>query len=215
MSEALKWIGGTSVVAVVLLGSAVIAGNALEAEDAPARVAAAAPAPVTVVRARAPKPAPEPFVIKRILRIDGPIKYGEWHWNEDGAPADGPLVVTVDLEARVLSVFRDGYEIGAAAVLLGTNDHPTPTGVFPILTKERHNISEKYGNAPMPWTLRLTWDGVAIHGGSTVERGYASHGCIGTPDAFVSKLYAIASKGDRVIITDGKRAEVGTPLAAL
>ena len=163
----------------------------------------------------APAPSPEPFVIKRILPIDGPIRYGEWHWNEEGVPAEGPLVITVDLEARVLSVFRDGYEIGAAAVLLGTDDHPTPTGVFPILSKERHNVSEKYGNAPMPWTLRLTHDGVAIHGGSTVERGWASHGCIGTPDGFVSKLYAIASKGDRVIITDGKRAEVGTPLAAL
>ena len=220
MSEAVKWIGGTTVVAVVLLASAVIAGNALEAQvsSSPQAVEQPAPEPSPVALqapAPAPAPSPEPFVIKRILPIDGPIRYGEWHWNEDGAPAEGPLVITVDLEARVLSVFRDGYEIGAAAVLLGTDEHPTPTGIFPILTKERHNVSEKYGNAPMPWTLRLTWDGVAIHGGSTVERGYASHGCIGTPDAFVSKLYAIASKGDRVIITRGKKAELGTPLAAL
>ena len=220
MSEAVKWIGGTTVVAVVLLASAVIAGNALEAQvsSSPQAVEQPAPEPSPVALqapAPAPAPSPEPFVIKRILPIDGPIRYGEWHWNEDGAPAEGPLVITVDLEARVLSVFRDGYEIGAAAVLLGTDEHPTPTGIFPILTKERHNMSEKYGNAPMPWTLRLTWDGVAIHGGSRVERGYASHGCIGTPDAFVSKLYAIASKGDRVIITRGKKAELGTPLAAL
>ena len=216
MSEAVKWIGGTSVVAVVLLASAVIAGNALEARDAaPAKAVeapAAAPAPEVVETA---PPAPEPFVIKRILPIEGPIRYGEWHWNEEGAPADGPLVMTVDLEARVLSVFRGGYEIGAAAVLLGTDEHPTPTGVFPILSKERHNVSEIYGNAAMPWTLRLTRDGVAIHGGSTVEPGWASHGCIGTPDAFVSKLFAIAKAGDRVIITDGKKASVGTPLAAL
>ena len=216
MSEAVKWIGGTTVVAVVLLASAVIAGHALEAQDAPPVAAIEAPAPAPEpIAMPAPAPSPEPFVIKRILPIDGPIRYGEWHWNEEGVPAEGPLVITVDLEARVLSVFRDGYEIGAAAVLLGTDDHPTPTGVFPILSKERHNVSEKYGNAPMPWTLRLTHDGVAIHGGSTVERGWASHGCIGTPDAFVSKLFAIASKGDRVIITDGKRAQVGTPLAAL
>ncbi len=219
MSEAMKWIGGTSVVAVVLLGSAVIAGNSLEAEvGAPAqRVELAAPEPAPITKAAVEKPAakPEPFVIRRILPIDGPIRYGEWHWNEDGAPAEGRIVVTVDLEARVLSVFRGGYEIGAAAVLLGTDQHPTPTGVFPILSKERHNVSEKYGNAPMPWTLRLTHDGVAIHGGSTVERGYASHGCIGTPDEFVSKLFAIASKGDTVIITNGKKADIGTPLAAL
>jgi lipoprotein-anchoring transpeptidase ErfK/SrfK len=222
MNEALKWIGGTSLVAVVLLGSAVIAGNALVAEDGepaarveltaarPAAAVAEAPAPVP-----AAVPSPEPFVIKRILPIEGPIRYGEWHWDEDGAPATGPLVITIDLEARVMSVFRDGYEIGATAVLLGTDEHPTPTGVFPILAKERWNVSEIYGDAPMPWTMRLTNDGVAIHGGSVVEPGWASHGCLGTPDAFVAKLFANAKTGDRVIITRGKRAELGTPLAAL
>ena len=227
MSEALKWIGGTSVVAVVLLGGAVIAGNMREAQEAaptaaaaveaetPAATPAAAPSPRAEPVAAAPAAAPAPFVIKSILPIEGAIRYGEWHWDESNAPATGPLVVTVDLDARVLSVFRDGHEIGAAAVLLGTDEHPTPVGVFPILSKERHNVSEKYGDAPMPWTLRLTHDGVAIHGGSTVERGWASHGCIGTPDAFVSKLFAIARTGDRVIITRGRRADVGTPLAAL
>lgn len=218
MNEALKWIGGTTVVAVVLLGSAVIAGNALVAEEgepaARIELPVAEPA-AAVAEAPAPAPSPEPFVIRRILPIDGPIRYGEWHWDEDGAPAAGPLVITIDLEARVMSVFRDGYEIGATAVLLGTDEHPTPVGVFPILAKERHNVSEIYGNAPMPWTMRLTHDGVAIHGGSIVEPGWASHGCIGTPDAFVSKLFAIAETGDRVIITRGKRAEIGTPLAAL
>jgi|GEM_PF-247043 len=155
--------------------------------------------------------AENPFVIKRVLPIEGPIRYGEWHWDDEGVP-DGPLVMTVDLQARVISVFRDGYEIGAAAALLGTERHPTPTGVFPILTKERHNVSEKYNNAPMPWTLRLTWDGIAIHGGSEVELGYASHGCIGVPDEFVSRLYDIAQIGDVVIITDGVRTGVGGSL---
>lgn len=217
MNQAMKWIGGSTVVAVVLLGSLVVAGRALEAQDtAPeARLAETTEPAPSVTAAAAPEaaPSPEPFTIKRILPIEGPIKYGEWRWDESGAPAEGPLVVTVDLEARVMSVFRDGYEIGATAVLLGTDEHPTPLGIFPILSKERHNVSEKYGNAPMPWTLRLTHDGVAIHGGSTVELGWASHGCIGTPDEFVSRLFAIASVGDRVIITRGKKAEVGTPLA--
>lgn len=224
MSEAFKWIGGSTVVAVVLLGSAVIAGQAIEAQEtaphsersAPVQAVIEAPVAATPVVEATPAPEPEqPFVIKSILPIEGAIKYGEWHWDESRAPAEGPLVMTVDLEARVLSVFRGGHEIGAAAVLLGTDEHPTPTGVFPILTKERHNVSEKYGNAPMPWTLRLTWDGVAIHGGSTVENGYASHGCIGAPDPFVSKLFAIAGKGDKVIITRGRKAGLGTSLAAL
>ena len=217
MNAAVKWIGGSTVVAVVLLGSMVVAGRALEAHEVDPNswlTDTAEPAPaVTVAAAPAPAPAPEPFTIKRILPIDGAIKYGEWHWDESGAPATGPIVVTIDLEARVLSVFRDGYEIGATAVLLGTDEHPTPTGIFPILSKERHNVSEEYGDAPMPWTLRLTGDGVAIHGGAAVERGWASHGCIGTPNEFVSRLFAAAKVGDRVIITRGKKAEVGTPLA--
>ncbi len=148
------------------------------------------------------------FEIKRILPIEGPIKYGEWYWDDEGVPP-GKLVMTVDLEARVLSVFRDGYEIGATAVLLGTDDHPTPLGTFPILTKERHNVSEKYNNAPMPWTLRLTWDGIAIHGGSEIVNGYASHGCIAVPDAFAARLFDIARKGDKVVITRGRMIGLG------
>lgn len=142
------------------------------------------------------------FTVLRILDIPGPIKYGEWHWDDEGVP-DGPLTITVDLEARVMSVFRGGYEIGATAVLLGTDDHPTPSGVFPILTKERHNTSSIYDEAPMPWTLRLTWDGIAIHGGSEMENGNVSHGCVAAPDPFMDRLFAITAKGDKVIITDG------------
>ncbi|WPZ03084.1 L,D-transpeptidase family protein [Blastomonas marina] len=157
-----------------------------------------------------PEPvAPDPFVIKRVLPISGPIKYGEWHWDDEGVP-DGPLVITVDKQARVISVFRDGYEIGAAAVLLGTDEHPTPVGVFPILQKNKDHVSNLY-DAEMPYMMRLTWDGVAIHG-SLVENGYASHGCVGTPEEFAAKLFAIAKLGDKVVVTDGKRIGVGDPL---
>ncbi len=163
-----------------------------------------------------PAPAPaarvavsdEPFVVKSILPIEGTIRYGEWYWDESRAPATGELVMTVDLDARVISVFRDGHEIGTAVALLGTTSHPTPLGTFPILTKERDNVSEKYNNAPMPWTLRLTWDGIAIHG-SPVQNGYASHGCIGVPDPFAEKLFAIAKRGDRVVITRGQMIGIG------
>ncbi len=150
----------------------------------------------------------DPFVIKSILPIEGSIRYGDWFWDESAAPRTGKLVITVDLEARVISAFRDGHEIGTAVALLGTQSHPTPLGTFPILTKEKDNVSEKYFNAPMPHTLRLTWDGIAIHG-SPVMNGYASHGCIGVPDDFAAKLFAAAKRGDKVIITRGKMIGVG------
>jgi lipoprotein-anchoring transpeptidase ErfK/SrfK len=215
MSPAVKWIGGGTLGVLLGLASAVVADQALNAMIPPAKPpaarSAAAPAHLAAATAMAPGAKAEPFTIKRILPIDGPIKYGQWFWNDKGVPA-GPLVITVDLDARVLSVFRDGYEIGATAVLLGTDQYPTPLGTFPILSRERHNVSEKYGDAPMPWTLRLTSDGVAIHGGHAVALGWASHGCIGAPNDFMKKLFPVAGVGDKVIITRGKRAGLGDPL---
>jgi lipoprotein-anchoring transpeptidase ErfK/SrfK len=55
----------------------------------------------------------------------------------------------------------------------------------------------------------LTTDGVAIHGGSVVENGYASHGCIGVPDDIAKRLFAIAKKGDKIVITRGEQMTVG------
>lgn len=211
MTAILKWVGGTTF--VIALGIATLAyGVSSQAEpEAIAVPAAASIEPEGAILAKLEADARRPFTIRRVLPIEGPIKYGEWHWDDEGVP-EGPLLITVDLQARTISIFRDGYEIGAAAVMLGTDEHPTPTGTFPILTKERHNVSEKYGNAPMPWTLRLTWDGIAIHGGSEVENGYASHGCVAIPDPLAAKLFEIAQKGDKVIITDGKRIGVGDPI---
>ncbi|MFZ1741683.1 MAG: L,D-transpeptidase family protein, partial [Pontixanthobacter sp.] len=224
MNPMMKWIGGATAALVLAFGGMTLASDFMQAGNAEAAPSLEDSIPVDEaalagtqqanyvtqeVAQPVAKPAPkdERFVIKRVLPIDGPIKYGEWHWDEEGVP-DGPLVMTVDLDARVLSVFRGGYEIGATAVLLGTDKHPTPLGTFPILTKEKDNISEKYYNTPMPYTLRLTWDGVAIHG-AEVENGYASHGCVGTPNDFAAKLFAIAKKGDKVIITRGKRIGPG------
>lgn len=213
----IKWIAGSAAGAMALVGAILLAWNPpLPNPGATAASAASsgpASASVSTQESESPPataPRDGPFVVKRILPIDGPIKYGEWHWDEDGVP-DGPLVVTVDLEARVISVFRGGYEIGAAAVLLGTDEHPTPLGTFPILQKKRHNTSSIY-DADMPYTMRLTWDGISIHG-APVENGYASHGCIGTPNDFAAKLFAIIEKGDKVIVTRGKMVGVGDNLA--
>lgn len=199
---------------VAAVGGVVVAGAALISLDAPstpqpanAPVAAAKP---VAAPAPAPKPVDERFVIKRVLPITGPIKYGDWHWDEAGVP-DGPLVMTVDLEARVLSVFRGGYEIAATAVLLGTTEKPTPLGVFPINWKSADHHSRTYDNAPMPFTMNLTADGVAIHG-TKVENGYASHGCIGVPTPFAQKLFGIAKVGDKVYVTRGKQTGVGQSL---
>ena len=208
----------TGVAALVAAAALVLTVGRVEdggTGTAPAQIATKLPPdvqPTTAPAPLAPPPAKAhgPFVIKHILPIKGPIKYGEWHWDESAAPKEGELVVTVDLDARAISVFRDGYEIGAPAVLLGTQEKPTPTGVFPITQKKRHHVSNLY-DAEMPYMQRLTNDGISLHG-SQVEWGYASHGCIGMPEPFAAKVFAQTAVGDRVFITRGKMVGIGDSL---
>ncbi|WP_294280713.1 L,D-transpeptidase family protein [uncultured Sphingomonas sp.] len=165
-----------------------------------------AAAPPTPVAAPSPSPTPTPFVVRRILDLKKPLSHGDYVWDESGAP-DGPVVITVDLAAQVVSIFRDGYEIGTAAIIYGADNMPTPLGVFPILQKDADHVSNLY-DAPMPYMLRLTNDGVAIHA-SDVRYGNATHGCVGVPTGFARKLFAATRIGDRVIVTNGKRLSMG------
>ena len=211
MDSVTKWIVAALAAIAFGLAAAFATTSVLAASADPTPRAEAIPVDPAALSAKPEKAvakADDAFTIKRILPINGPIKYGEWHWDDANVP-DGPIVITVDLDARVLSVFKGGYEIGAAAVLLGTDEYPTPLGTFPIKHKQRHNVSEKYDDAPMPWSMFLTDDGVAIHGGSQVENGYASHGCIAGPDQFVEKIFAVTRPGDKVIITRGATMGLG------
>jgi hypothetical protein len=192
-------------------GTAVLAVAPNGAAKLPPPTSASSPAKPVSGGWRPRAAADERFVIKRILPIDGPIRYGDFHWDEaDVAP--GPLVITVDLDARVLSVFRGGYEIGATAVLLGTQDKPTPTGLFPITEKQVKHLSNLY-DAQMPYMQRLTNDGITIHA-TNVQNGYASHGCIGVPLAFAKKLFGVTAVGDKVYITRGKQVGLGDQIAS-
>ena len=151
-------------------------------------------------------PLSDTFVVKRILQIDEPFVHGYYKWDDEGVP-DGELVVTVDLKAESISVFRAGYEIGAAVITFGDSEKPTPTGVFPISQKSKDHVSNIYGS-PMPYMLRLTNDGVAIHA-SDVKWGWGTRGCIGVPMEFARRLFEQAELGDRVIVTNGKMLGMG------
>jgi len=143
--------------------------------------------------------------VKSLLDVPERMTYGQFVWNDRGVEP-GPVWVRVDLGSQVLSVFRSGHEIGTAVILYGTDGLPTPTGKFPILAKLKDHRSATYGDAPMPYTLRLTSDGVSIHG-SNVRWGFATHGCVGVPKAFAAKLFDAVSTGDEVLILSGKAAQ--------
>lgn len=135
--------------------------------------------------------------VRSLLETRGAMRFGDFSWSEEGVPP-GPVWVRVDLSKQLISVFRGEHEIGTAVILYGTDGKPTPTGNFPILARAVHHRSSLY-DAEMPYMLRLTHDGVAIHA-SAVQAGAATHGCIGVPEAFARHLYAAVRRGDPVAI---------------
>jgi hypothetical protein len=142
--------------------------------------------------------------IKSLLKVDHRMGYGDYVWRDKGIPV-GPVWVRVDLTSQLMSVFRAGHEIGTSVILYGATQKETPTGVFPILAKLKDHQSSTY-DAQMPYTLRLTGDGVSIHG-SDVRWGAATHGCIGVPVEFAHLLFDQVSKGSRVVILSGSTSK--------
>jgi lipoprotein-anchoring transpeptidase ErfK/SrfK len=148
-----------------------------------------------------------PADARSLLRVDHKMRYGEFVWNEHGVPA-GQLRIFIDLRTQLISVFRAGHEIGSAVVLYGADGYETPLGEHPIRGKARHYQSLAY-DAPMPFSLWLTEDGVAIHA-SEVRGGRATHGCIGVPPEFAELLFAAARVGDPVQVVRSADRSVAT-----
>ena len=137
---------------------------------------------------------------------------GQYVWEANGALA-GPLLLTINLTAQRIMVYRDGALIAASSISTGSAGRDTPTGVFTILEKKVTHRSSTYDNAPMPFMQRLTSKGIAIHAGDLP--GYpASHGCIRLPNEFAKLLYGVTELGTPVMITDDKEIAEQQRIAA-
>jgi hypothetical protein len=111
----------------------------------------------------------------------------------------GPLLAVVSLSKQRIRIYGSTGLLTQSPVSTGTVGHRTPAGVFSILQRSRFHRSNIYSNAPMPYMQRLTWSGVALHGG--VVPGYpASHGCIRLPHHFASELWRMTKLGTRVVV---------------
>jgi hypothetical protein len=127
-----------------------------------------------------------------------PMRAGQFVWTPENAP-DGPVLIHVDLSRQLVSVYRNGVRIGVSTTSSGRRGFETPAGVFTILQKNARHRSNLYNNAPMPYMLRLTWDGVALHGGYVPARP-VSHGCLRLPMAFARELFRITATGTTVVV---------------
>lgn len=156
------------------------------------------PAPVVV------PPVIKPPVIApaaKPARKKGPVdtlKPGQYVW----IPQDryeGPMKIVIVLDTQRVYVFQNDKLIGFSTISSGKKGKETPIGAFNILQKNIDHKSNLYSNAPMPYMLRLTWDGIALHGGYVP--GYpASHGCIRLPLPFAKSLFAVTQLDQEVVV---------------
>ncbi|EXI75680.1 MAG: L,D-transpeptidase catalytic domain protein [Candidatus Accumulibacter sp. SK-11] len=127
------------------------------------------------------------------------LRNGEFTWAPQLAPS-GPIVVLVSLEEQRAYTYRNGLLIGIASVSTGKPGYETPNGVFQTFLKDKDHHSTKYHNAAMPYTQKITQDGVALHAGGVP--GYPeSHGCVHLPSEFARLLFDAAPTGMTVVIS--------------
>jgi L,D-transpeptidase catalytic domain len=133
---------------------------------------------------------------------------------EATAPRDAgdPIMAIVSIKTQQVTFYdADGW-ILRAPVSTGTRGRETPAGVFAVLEKDKDHHSTLYDDASMPNMQRITWNGIALHGGPLP--GYAaSHGCVRMPYDFAEDLFDKTWIGMRVIISpiDAEPVEFSHP----
>src|SRR5215203_7292956 len=120
---------------------------------------------------------------------------------ESTAPraAGDPVMAIVSIKSQRVTIYDAEGWILRAPVSTGTTGRETPAGIFSVLQKDKDHHSNLYDDAWMPNMLRITWSGIALHGGPLP--GYAaSHGCVRMPYGFAEKLFDKVRLGMRIII---------------
>src|SRR5260370_25807223 len=114
--------------------------------------------------------------------------------------AGEPIMAIVSIGSQQVTFYDADGGILRAPVSTGTTGRETPAGVFAIIEKQKDHHSTLYDDAWMPNMQRITWNGIALHGGP-LPRYAASHGCARSPYGFAEKLFDKTWIGMRVIIS--------------
>src|SRR6476646_10001231 len=127
--------------------------------------------------------------------------------------AGEPMMAIVSLRDQRITVYDSKGWILRAPVSSGQKGRETSAGIFSVIEKEEEHYSNLYDDAFMPHMQRITWSGIALHGGALP--GYpASHGCVRMPYDFAARLFDATQPGLRVIVApvDVAPVEIAHPV---
>src|SRR5438270_2806204 len=135
---------------------------------------------------------------------------GRSGWSErsvESRSARHPIMVIVSLRNQRITVYDAAGWILRAPVSSGQKGRETPAGIYSVIQKVEDHYSNLYDDAYMPHMQRITWSGIALHGG--VLPGHpASHGCVRMPFDFAARLFDATTMGIRVIVAPDDIAPV-------
>lgn len=159
--------------------------------------------------------------------VPGSATYGAdtvSYWDGDGL--SGPPSVVIDLGDQRAYFYKGGTLAGVSALSTGDEGHPTTTGRFKIIEKDRWHESNLYGDYvdaagnivvqnidvtkdPKPPGTKFDgsnmWHFMRFNGGAGMHEGYlpgyaASHGCVRMPAQMAEIFYHNVSVGTPVTV---------------
>ena len=134
-------------------------------------------------------------------RHERPVESVDWR------AAGEPIMAIVSLRSQRITIYDARGLMAQAPVSSGQKGRETPAGIFSVLQKDADHYSNLYDDAYMPHMQRLTWSGIALHGGPLP--GYAaSHGCVRMPYDFARNVFDATRLGMRVIVVPADAAPV-------
>lgn len=155
-------------------------------------------------------PAPGP----RQTGVDGPLI----HPSKDlryGLPQAQSRSLTIYLGSQTFEYLEDDRVVASGPISSGSAEHPTPTGSFRVLSKDKDKRSGSYTNyfdqnTPMPYSLQF-YGPYFIHEGWLP--GYAdSHGCVRLRYEDARLLFSRMKVGDPVRVAARGQARPQVPL---
>src|SRR5712671_4240861 len=115
-----------------------------------------------------------------------------------GEPVE-PIMAIVSVRNQRITVYDAKGWVLRAPVSSGQKGRETPAGIFSVIEKQAEHYSNLYDDAYMPHMQRITWSGIALHGGPLPGHP-ASHGCVRMPYDFAKRLFGLTKLGMRVIV---------------
>jgi hypothetical protein len=164
------------------------------------------------IRVRSRLPHLTTLALAAVIAAAGTASAKRLHEQESAAPVDArspgePVMAIVSLQRQQITIYDAKGLILRAPVSSGQKGRETPAGIFSVLEKDADHHSNLYDDASMPHMQRLTWSGIALHGGPLPGHP-ASHGCIRLPYEFAERLFDMTNVGMRVIVAPRDAAPV-------